>query len=123
MEEVESWVEPVEVVAEPQPALHLAEEPPPAGLRPHHARGRILLVDDNADMRTYLARLLGREHEVRTAADGWQALQRIDDGIPDLVLTDAMMARMDGFELLRRLRLEPATAALPVIMLSANAGE
>jgi PAS domain S-box-containing protein len=83
----------------------------------------VLLVDDNADMRTYLARLLGREHEVRVASDGWQALQRIDEQAPDLVIADVMMARMDGFQLLERLRAAPGTATLPVIMLSANAAD
>jgi PAS domain S-box-containing protein len=85
--------------------------------------GDILLVDDNADMRTYLSRLLGREHTVRTASDGFQALQRIAERMPDLVLTDAMMSRMDGFALLGRLRAAPATATLPVVVLTADGGE
>ncbi|MFL6694869.1 MAG: response regulator, partial [Ramlibacter sp.] len=86
-------------------------------------RGSVLLVDDNPEMRGYLARLLAREHEVRTASDGWQALQRIAERMPDLVVSDVMMGRMDGLMLLERLRADQATAALPVILLSANAGE
>ncbi|TFZ07883.1 ATP-binding protein [Ramlibacter humi] len=125
IEEVESWLE----GAAPDGAEAVeggearAAEPERLACPAAAGRGSVLLVDDNADMRHYLGRLLGREHEVRTAADGWQALSRIDDRVPDLVLTDAMMGGMDGFELLRRLRRDPATATLPVIMLSANAGE
>ena len=101
-----------------------ADAPWDIGAGPSEAvRGSVLLVDDNPDMRAYLARLLGREHEVRSANDGWQALQAVAERMPDLVVTDLMMGRMDGFELLQRLRAEPATATLPVVMLSANAGD
>jgi signal transduction histidine kinase len=85
--------------------------------------GRLLVVDDNADMREYLRRLLQQTWKVDTAADGAAALTAIDQRIPDLVLTDIMMPGIDGFELLRRLRANPDTAHVPVIMLSARAGE
>ncbi|MDK3257198.1 ATP-binding protein [Blastococcus capsensis] len=83
----------------------------------------VLVVDDNADMRAYLTRLLGPHWTVRTAANGEEALAAVTGGAPDLVLTDVMMPRIDGFELLRRLRADPATRGIPVIMLTARAGQ
>ena len=88
------------------------------------AGGRILLVDDNSDMRRYLERLLVQDHfEVEPVADGLSALRAAREHTPDLVLTDVMMPGLDGFALLRELRADPATAGIPIIMLSARAGE
>lgn len=86
-------------------------------------RARILVADDNADMREHIARLLGSDYEVATVADGSAALKRVRSERPDLLLTDVMMPGMDGFELLRALRADPETRTLPVIFLSARAGE
>jgi PAS domain S-box-containing protein len=86
-------------------------------------RARVLLADDNRDMREYVQRLLGRKYEVTAVEDGAQAMAAALAQPPDLVLTDVMMPRMDGFQLLRSLRDDPVTAAIPVIMLSARAGE
>ncbi|MBN1091498.1 response regulator [Blastococcus sp. TML/M2B] len=83
----------------------------------------LLVVDDNADMRGYLARLLGAHWSVRTTANGEEALQAVAERQPDLVLTDVMMPRVDGFELLRALRANPATQHIPVVMLTARAGQ
>ncbi|HET7600986.1 MAG TPA: response regulator, partial [Gemmatimonadales bacterium] len=85
---------------------------------------RVLLADDNADMREYVARLLrGAGWSVETAADGAAALASAAERRPDLVLTDVMMPGLDGFALLRELRSRPGTSGVPVIMLSARAGE
>ncbi len=84
---------------------------------------RILVVDDNADMRTYLRRLLERHYQVETANDGQQALAVIRKNAPDLVITDIMMPNLDGFELLNQIRANPSTRTLPLIMLSARAGQ
>ena len=84
---------------------------------------RILLADDNADMRGYLRRLLGARYEVEAVANGADALAAIRRNQPDLVLSDVMMPELDGFALLRALRADPATRTLPVILLSARAGE
>jgi two-component sensor histidine kinase len=81
------------------------------------------VVDDNADMRDYLHRLLGGRYRVEAVADGEAALAAIDARMPDLVLTDIMMPRLDGMGLLARLRADPRTKTLPVIFLSARAGE
>jgi PAS domain S-box-containing protein len=84
---------------------------------------RILLADDNADMRDYLKRLLSQHYEVEAVAEGAAVLARMRQQLPDLVLTDVMMPGIDGFEVLRSLRSDPATQNIPVILLSARAGE
>ncbi len=92
---------------------------------PMLGRPRVVLADDNADMRGYLKRLLEEGgYEVEAAADGQAALELVRRGPPpDLVLTDVMMPRMDGFGLLAALRGEPGLGELVVILLSARAGE
>jgi PAS domain S-box-containing protein len=87
-------------------------------------RPYILVADDNADMRGYVQRLLSTEHECAVVADGLEALESMRRRRPDLLLTDVMMPRLDGFALIRRLREEDSTLRdLPVIALSARAGE
>ena len=83
----------------------------------------VLLVDDNADMREYVRSLLVGRFEVVAATNGKLALEETRRQPPALVLTDVMMPEMDGFALLAALRQDPATATIPVIMLSARAGE
>jgi len=84
---------------------------------------RLLLVDDNADMRNYVKRLLESRYEVEAVADGLAALAAVRDRLPDLVLSDVMMPGLDGVELLRSLRANPDTREIPIILLSARAGE
>ncbi|GAA4778079.1 hypothetical protein GCM10023200_08750 [Actinomycetospora chlora] len=86
-------------------------------------RGRVLVVDDNADMRSYLRRLLAPRHDVRVAADGEQALRAALADPPDLVVSDVMMPGVDGLELLETLRADERTARVPVLLLSARAGQ
>jgi PAS domain S-box-containing protein len=87
------------------------------------AGSRVLLADDNADMREYVRRLLGGICEVRTVADGLAALTAIREHRPDLVLSDVMMPGLDGFELLRQIRADASIHDIPVILVSARAGE
>ncbi|KYG07913.1 histidine kinase [Sorangium cellulosum] len=84
---------------------------------------RILLADDNADMRDYVGRVLRERWTVEAVADGVAALESARACPPDLVLTDVMMPNLDGFGLLRALRADERTRSAPVIMLSARAGE
>uniref|UniRef100_A0A5Q5CAD6 histidine kinase n=1 Tax=Mycobacterium sp. (strain JLS) TaxID=164757 RepID=A0A5Q5CAD6_MYCSJ len=85
---------------------------------------RILIADDNADMRAYLTGLLrGAGYEVTAVSDGRQALESIRAELPDLVVSDVMMPGLDGLELVAALRAESRTAALPVLLLSARAGQ
>ncbi|MBW4677631.1 MAG: response regulator [Desmonostoc geniculatum HA4340-LM1] len=84
---------------------------------------RILLADDNADMRDYVKRLLSQHYEVEAVPDGLAALDSVRERLPDLVLTDVMMPALDGFGLLQALRADPQTRKIPIILLSARAGE
>ena len=102
----------------PGPATTVIKDQPRAASQTH-----ILIVDDNADMRRYLCRLLGGRWKIEAAADGAAALEVIRKSTPDLVISDVMMPVMDGFELLRAIRTSEAFAKLPVMLLSARAGE
>jgi len=86
-------------------------------------RSSVVLADDNADMRDYVRRLLGGRYDVAAAADGQAALDAIRRRRPDLVLSDVMMPGLDGFGLLRAIRSDPSLRDMPVILLSARAGE
>lgn len=105
------------------PAVTVREATAPTRAAAERHRGCVLLADDNADMRDYVARLLSPFHDVITAADGQTALRMIHERHPDLVLSDIMMPRLDGLGLLRALRADPELASTPVILLSARAGE
>jgi len=84
---------------------------------------RVLIADDNADMRQYLTALLNTRYEVMPCEDGQVALEQARHRRPDLVLADVMMPRMDGFGLLRALREDKDLCDVPIILLSARAGE
>jgi signal transduction histidine kinase/DNA-binding response OmpR family regulator len=86
-------------------------------------RATVLVVDDNADMREYVTRLLAPHYEVRTAADGEEAFTSIRRQRPDLLLSDVMMPRLDGLGLVRQIRADAALADMPIVLLSARAGE
>ncbi|RKG70628.1 response regulator [Corallococcus sp. CA054B] len=87
------------------------------------SRARILLVDDNRDMRDYIQRVLSPEYDVEVATDGQKGLEAALARPPDLVLSDVMMPKLDGMGLLRALRAAPTTRELPILLLSAKAGE
>jgi signal transduction histidine kinase len=102
----------------------LAEDEAPgggAGVASRHAR--VLIADDSADMRKYLARILETRWKVDLAVDGRAALEAAREHPPDLVLTDVMMPRLDGLALLRELRADPRTREVPIVLVSARAGE
>ena len=84
---------------------------------------RVLVADDNADMRDYIGRLLGDRWTVETVPDGAAALAVAQNTRPDVVVADVMMPELDGFALLRALRDDDRTRSVPVILLSARAGE
>nr|WP_242035626.1 MULTISPECIES: PAS domain S-box protein [unclassified Leptolyngbya] len=101
-----------------------SSSPAPISSLSSSAAARILLVDDNRDMRDYVRRLLfDQGYTVETAIDGRAALVAIEQQQPDLILADVMMPQLDGFGLLRELRANPSTREIPIILLSARAGE
>lgn len=83
--------------------------------------GRILVVDDEPDLRFVLRRVFMRAgHEVTEAGDGAAALAQVHHSPPDLVVSDMMMPVMGGVELIRRLRADPVTAAIPILAVSGD---
>ena len=89
----------------------------------HTPAARVLVADDNADMREYLVRLLASRWTVEAVEDGQAALESALQRPPDLILSDVMMPRMDGVGLLRALRANDKTKTIPVVLVSARAGE
>ncbi len=131
-----------QTVAYVQEALHWITEAPGAFVPPSRApeatsssgtsrlsqeangsRPRVLWADDNSDMREYVRRLLADRYEVTAVSDGATAVAAAFATQPDLVLSDVMMPGLDGFGVLRQLRADGRTKTIPVILLSARAGE
>src|SRR5689334_11521846 len=123
-EEAQHWV--------PQKAGASADEPvdsmPPSATSPSgeqqaSQRELILLADDNADMRGYVAHLLRDRYRVHAVRDGQEAVEATRRLRPDLVLADVMMPTLDGFGLVDAIRKDASLSSTPVILLSARAGE
>jgi signal transduction histidine kinase len=123
--EAMAWTGHEELGAASEAPVHLAEDAaPPNGAGVGSPDGpRVLIADDSSDMRNYLARILGTRWNVDLAVDGQAALEAAREHPPDLVLTDVMMPRLDGLALLRELRADPRTREVPIVLLSARAGE
>jgi PAS domain S-box-containing protein len=104
--------------------------PPPLPEDPGSVQGAqdarrpcIVLADDNTDMRDYVRRLLSSRYDVIAVRDGMAALTAALERGPDLILSDIMMPGLDGLQLIAKLRADPRTQCIPVILLSARAGE
>ena len=124
IEEAQRWLPDFANLEQSGTFLALAQPEMPSATTDAHNKPTVLLVDDNRDMREYVTRLLKPRFAVIAAEDGQHALDLIDTGVRlDLVLTDVMMPRLDGFGLLKALRARPFTDTTPVIFLSARAGE
>ncbi len=121
VEEASRWLPATEPALEPVTPATETESASTTGASKDAAR--ILVADDNADMRDYLRRILGQSYRVEPVADGQTALDRVRAQLPDLVLTDVMMPTLDGFGLLAAIRSDERLRSLPVILLSARAGE
>jgi DNA-binding NtrC family response regulator/signal transduction histidine kinase len=101
----------------------LADEESAADVTVPPKREVIVVADDNADMRQYFKHLLAGRYEVLAVADGIEALDATRRLRPALVLADVMMPQLDGFGVLRAIRDDEAVASVPVILVSARAGE
>ena len=119
-DEAMQWVSPGAGALDLDDAATERDDVVPAGAG---GGARVLVAEDNPDLRGFLARLLARHYAVTAVPDGAAALRAARLQPPDLVLTDVMMPGLDGFGLIEALRADPATATIPVIMLSARAGE
>jgi PAS domain S-box-containing protein len=117
VEEAMSWIE------TPSDRLTPGVFPALAGPATTQRRSRVLVADDNPDLRRYLSSLLAGQFEVEAVSDGEAALRVIRDRPPDLLISDVMMPERDGYELIEALRSSPETQDLPIILLSARAGE
>ncbi len=84
------------------------------------AQNTILLVEDNLDMRQYILDLMPSFYHVIEAKDGLEALEIVEKSKPDLIISDIMMPRMDGFQLLKKLKSNTVSDSLPIIMLTAR---
>ena len=84
---------------------------------------KIVIVEDNEQMLGFMKTTLGGAYEVYTAADGQQGLEEIRRVYPDLIISDLMMPRMDGFEMCTLVRQDPLTSHIPLIMLTAKSNE
>jgi DNA-binding response OmpR family regulator len=82
--------------------------------------GTVLVVEDNRDLRRHLSEMLAGDWQVLLAADGHEGLQLARERLPDVVVSDIMMPRIDGLELLKRLRQDVRTSHLPVLLLTAR---
>jgi putative two-component system response regulator len=84
---------------------------------------RVLLAEDNADLRTFIRTMLTKAgHDVLVAADGAEAWEMAEKDPPDLIVSDIMMPRVDGYELLRRVKSTPRTRSIPMILITAKPG-
>jgi signal transduction histidine kinase len=105
----------------------IAQDPAAAiqniSVQPTAVRPRVLLADDNADIREYISNSLGMSYDVVAVGDGYAALEQAKAVRPDLVVSDVMMPKLDGFGLLRELRSDAGLREIPIILLSARAGE
>ncbi len=117
VEEAMSWIE------APSEALVPGATELSGGSGDGGSRPRVLIADDNPDLRRYLTMLLASQFDVEAVSDGTAALAVTRERRPDLLISDVMMPGMDGYELLAALRSSPDTQDLPVILLSARAGE
>jgi PAS domain S-box-containing protein len=119
VEEAERWLTPGPGKAAEEPAVSkLSSAAAPSG------RGElILLADDNADMREYVAHLLRDRYRVHAVSDGVEAVEATHRLRPDLILADVMMPNLDGFGVLDAIRSDASVSVIPIILLSARAGE
>lgn len=90
----------------------------------HERRPRVVIADDDPDIRRLVEMTVTNAGcDVTVASDGEEALERVRDSIPDLVILDVLMPRMDGWEVARALKSDPATREVPVMFLTSRGQE
>jgi response regulator RpfG family c-di-GMP phosphodiesterase/signal transduction histidine kinase len=84
---------------------------------------QVILVEDNTDLRMYISKMLKKfGHKVMTAADGLEGWEKVQETKPDIVISDIMMPKMDGYELVKRVKANQATMHIPVMLITAKPG-
>ncbi|HEX6829297.1 MAG TPA: response regulator, partial [Burkholderiales bacterium] len=117
-------INPVHLAARGELLRAVPARVPAAPGQPAAAAPVVMVVDDSLTVRKITGRLLAREgYQVMTAKDGLDALQQVEETVPDVMLVDIEMPRMDGFDLTRHLRAGPRTAAVPIIMITSRTAE
>lgn len=117
--------QPVEVIDEMSSNPEALPIEPDGGSDPSgdERRTKVLIVEDNPELQAYCRSELGRYYDVSTANDGLEGLDMVNDLMPDVVITDVMMPRLDGLEFCRRIKQDPMLCHIPVIILTAKTGE
>ncbi|MGN6729564.1 MAG: Hpt domain-containing protein [Rhodanobacteraceae bacterium] len=113
------------VIARQQIAAEMAEAPRQSSAdQEERPRPLVMVVDDSITMRKVTSRVLERnDYEVLTAKDGLDAVEKLIDRVPDLMLLDIEMPRMDGYELATHMKNDPRLASVPIIMITSRTGE
>jgi signal transduction histidine kinase/ligand-binding sensor domain-containing protein/DNA-binding response OmpR family regulator len=121
-EEIAEHVEESQAENEATPELEFAEsDKRPATIPDEHSQ-HILVIEDNADVRAYISQYLVVQYKVSEAKDGTEGIYMARTQIPDLIISDVMMPRADGFEVCKTLKLDEKTSHIPIILLTAKAG-
>ncbi|WP_319501752.1 two-component regulator propeller domain-containing protein [uncultured Draconibacterium sp.] len=87
------------------------------------ANPTILVIDDNRELLEFISETLANEYKVITAIDGTHGMEKVEESLPDLIISDVMMPGIDGFELTRKLKSDIRTSHIPIILLTAKSGE
>jgi signal transduction histidine kinase/DNA-binding response OmpR family regulator len=110
-------------VTSEQLSVFSTAQPATSGQQPASSSDFILIVEDNADMRAFIGESLQDGYRILQAANGEEGFVKAQEYLPDLIITDVMMPRVDGYEMTRRIRQDQVTCHIPIIMLTAKAAE
>ncbi|MDQ1352196.1 MAG: hypothetical protein QG657_2502, partial [Acidobacteriota bacterium] len=117
---IHDWEAGTGALLEPVDITAVEPFPPPQGVIEGEEKPLILVVEDNADLRHYLRSTFESGYRVLEAADGKEGWAKVTETVPDLVISDVIMPHMDGFELCRRIKEDPCTCHIPIILLTAR---